>query len=145
MMRGLMPWPGRSRVDRERLLERIAEEMSWDDLSPLGDWAPPLDIAETRDGLVVRVEVPGLDQKDIGISLQADRLTIKGEKWREATELGDRQHRVERAFGVFARIVRLPFAIDVHRVTAAVRNGVLTVTLPRAASTRSATIPVEAR
>ncbi len=145
MMRGLMPWPGCSRLDRERLLERIADQMSWNDVSPLGDWAPPLDVLETKDTLMVRVEVPGVDQKDIGISLQADRLTIKGERRREPVESGERHHRAERAFGVFARIVRLPVSIDANRVTAAVRHGLLTVTLPKAPSARSATIPVEAR
>lgn len=145
MMRGLMPWPGCSRVDRERLLERIAEEMSWDDRSPLGDWAPLVDVVEIKDSLVVRIEVPGLDQKDIEISLQADRLTIKGERRREVTEPGERQHRVERAFGVFARTVRLPVVIDAHRVSAVIRNGVLTVTLAKVPSARSAIISVEAR
>jgi len=144
MMRGLMPWPGYSRVDRERLLERIAEEMSWDDLSPLTDWVPPLEILETKDSLVVRLEVPGLEQKDIGISLQTDRLTIRGEKRREPAEPGERAHRVERAFGVFARTVRLAVAIDTQGATATMRNGVLTVMLRKAPSVRRATISIGA-
>ncbi len=144
MMRGLMPWPGCSKVDRERLLERIAEEMSWEDLSLLGDWVPPLEISETKDSLVVRLEVPGVDQKDIGISLLGDRLTIRGEKRREPAEPGEREHRVERAFGVFARTVRLPVAIDTQGATAAMRNGVLTVALPKVPSARRATISIGA-
>jgi HSP20 family protein len=140
MMRGLMPWTGTGRVQREmdRLFERISA-VEREDCPALGDWVPSLDLAETGDGLVVTLEIPGMGRQDVEISLREGLLTIKGEKRREPEA---RYHHVERACGAFLRSVRLPVAVDAARVTATVKNGLLTVTLPKTPAARGTTISI---
>jgi HSP20 family protein len=144
-MRAMMPWTGMSNLKQE--LERFFGpfgELKLDEFPALGDWAPSMDVAETKEALVVKAEVPGLDPKDIQISLQEQYLTIKGEKTREMTDKEERYHRVERFYGSFARSVRLPVGVDGSRVTASFKNGLLTVTLPKTAAAKGTTIPIKA-
>jgi HSP20 family protein len=144
-MRGLMPWTGMGSFQREmdRLFDRFAQ-MKWDEAPAVGDWVPSMDISETKDSLVAKLEVPGLEQGDIQISLQENLLTIKGEKRQEREEKEERYHRVERAYGAFLRSVRLPVAVDASKVTATFKNGLLTVTLPKTPTSKGTTIPVKA-
>ena len=145
MMRGLMPWTGMSSFKQEmdRLFDR-ALETRWDELPALGDWAPSMDISETKDSLVVKVEVAGMDEKDIQISLQENLLTVKGEKHQEKEEKEERYHRIERSYGAFTRSVRMPVAVDASRVTATFKNGLLTVTLPKTPAAKGTAIPIKA-
>jgi HSP20 family protein len=145
MMRGLMPWTGMGSMKSEldRWFDRFAE-LRWDELPALGDWAPSMDISETKDSLVAKVEVPGMDEKDIQIALQENLLTIKGEKRQEKEEKEERYHRVERSYGAFMRSVRLPVAVDASRVTATFKKGLLTVTLPKTPAAKGTTIPIKA-
>lgn len=92
---------------------------------------PQLDIAETRDAYTVTVEVPGVDEKDIEISIQDDTLTLSGEKRRESSEGDGHFHRVERTYGHFQRTLALPGDADADNITANFNNGVLTVNIPR--------------
>ncbi len=144
MMRGLMPWTGMGNLKSEmdRLFDRLSE-MKWDDLPALGDWRPSMDISETKDSLVAKVEVPGMEQKDIQISLQEDLLTIKGEKKQEKEEKDERYHRVERSYGAFVRSIRLPVAVDASKVMATFKNGLLTVTLPKTPAAKGTLIPIK--
>jgi HSP20 family protein len=145
MTRGLMPWTGMAsmRSELERWFDRLAE-LKWDELPALGEWAPSMDISENKDSLIVKVEVPGMDQKDIEISLQENLLTIKGEKKQEKEEKDERHHRVERSYGAFARSVRLPVAVDGSKVGATFKNGLLTVTLPKTPAAKGTQIPIKA-
>jgi HSP20 family protein len=145
MMRGLMPWTGMGSLKQEmdRLFDRFAE-FKWDEFPALGEWAPSMDISETKENLVAKVEVPGMEEKDIQVSLQENLLTIKGEKRQEKEEKEERYHRVERSYGAFMRSVRLPVAVDASRVTATFKNGLLTVTLPKTPAAKGTTIPVKA-
>ena len=145
MMRGLMPWVGTAGIKSEmdRLFDRIAE-MKWNELPALGDWAPSMDVSETKESLVCKLEVPGMEQKDIQISLQENLLTIKGEKRQEKEEKEEHYHRIERSYGSFTRSLRLPVAVDASKVTATVKNGVLTVVLPKTPAAKGTTIPVKA-
>lgn len=144
MMRDLMPWTGMGslRHEMDRMFDRLGE-MKWDDTLALGQWAPSMDISETKDSLVARVEVPGMDQKDIQISLQENLLTIKGEKRQEKEEKDERFHRVERSYGSFIRTIRLPMAVDASKVSAHFRNGLLSVTLPKTPAAKGTTIPIK--
>jgi HSP20 family protein len=143
MTHGLMPWMGFGTLkqDMDRLFGRVATS-KWDDFLTLGDWSPSMDISETKDSLVVKVEVPGMDQKDIRVALQEHLLTITGEKKPETDEKDERYHRVERAYGAFTRGVRLPVGVDASKVSAAFKNGLLTVTLPKTPAAQGATIPI---
>ena len=142
-MRGLMTGMGSLKHEMDRVFDRFLEGR-WEEIPGLGEWTPNMDISETKDSLVAKVEVPGMDPKDIQISLQENLLTIKGEKRQEKEEKDEHYHRVERAYGVFTRSVRLPVAVDASKVTASFKNGLLTVTLPKTLSARGTTIPVKA-
>ena len=142
-MRGLMTGMGSLKHEMDRVFDRFLEGR-WDEIPGLGEWTPNMDISETKDSLVAKVEVPGMDPKDIQISLQENLLTIKGEKRQEKEEKDEHYHRVERASGVFTRSVRLPVAVDASKVTASFKNRLLTVTLPKTPSARGTTIPVKA-
>jgi len=145
-MRTLTPWGfGNLQKDMERLFDRMGMA-EWDlpAMRTLGEFAPTLDFAENKDAFVVRVEIPGIDPQDIAVSLENQVLAIKGEKRHEKEEKDERYYRMERAYGAFARTVRLPAAVDGSKVTAAFKNGLLTVTLPKAPGTKGSTIPVKA-
>jgi HSP20 family protein len=145
MMRALMPWTGMAGMKQEmdRLFDRFFES-KWDEFPALGEWAPSMDISETKDSLVAKVEVPGMEEKDIQVSLQENLLTIKGEKKHEKEEKDEHYHRVERSYGVFTRSLRLPVAVDGSKVTATFKNGLLTVTLPKTPAAKGTTIPIKA-
>ena len=105
---------------------------------------PNLDLSETKEALTVKVEIPGMDSKDVQVTLQENVLTIKGEKKEEKESKDERYHRVERNYGAFARSVRLPVGVDGSKVEARFKNGVLTVTLPKTPGARGTTVPVKA-
>jgi len=144
-MRAMMPWTGMSslRRDLERFFDRLGD-FKTEEFPALGDWVPSLDVSETKEALVVKAEVPGLDSEDIQISLQEQLLTITGEKKQEKEEKDEQHHRVERSYGVFTRSVRLPVGVDASKVTAAFKNGLLTVTLPKTPAAKGTTIPIKA-
>jgi HSP20 family protein len=127
----------------DRLFDHFFEP-GWPKLPELGEWEPTLDLSETKDAVIVKAELPGVEQKDIAVSLQEGMLTIKGEKEAEKEEKDKRYHRVERSYGAFFRSIRLPAAVDASKVAAAFKDGVLTVTLPKAPEAKGTTIPVKA-
>jgi len=107
--------------------------------APAG-WAPPVDLLETADAYLVMAELPGVSRDDLTISLHDDgRLTIAGVRRERSAE---EYHRVERGHGSFSRTFHLPVAVDGDRVTADLRNGVLTVTCPKTANGASRRIQV---
>jgi HSP20 family protein len=143
-MRALTPWTGSGlRREMDRLFERFFES-PWAELPALGDWTPALDVSEGKDAITVKAELPGVDPKEISISLEGDTLTITGEKEHKKEEKDERSHRIERSYGAFARSVRMPLPVDASKVTAAFKNGVLTITLPKAPGAKGTTIPLKA-
>ncbi|HXJ84986.1 MAG TPA: Hsp20/alpha crystallin family protein [Candidatus Methylomirabilis sp.] len=144
-MRSLMPWTGMMglKSEMDRLFDRFFEAR-WEDIPALGEWVPTLDLSETKDAFVVKAEVPGMESGDIQVSLQENLLTIKGEKKHEKEEKDERYHRVERSYGAFTRTVRLPVTVEGGKVDAKFKNGLLTVTLPKAPSAKGTAIPVKA-
>jgi HSP20 family protein len=127
----------------ERFFERFADPI-WEPFDmTAGDWAPKLDVSETKDAMVVTAEMPGIDPKEIEIALTGDLLTLKGEKEKETGDKEERFHRVERTYGAFLRSVRLPMAVDGSKVTATFKNGVLVVTLPKTPAAKGTMIPVK--
>jgi HSP20 family protein len=108
-------------------------------------WAPALDMHESDDKLTVEVEVPGLDAKDIDISLEDDTLRIKGER-KFANEVKEENyHRIERAYGYFERNIPLPRKVDEEKVAASVSEGVLRIELPKAAEVKPKQISIEVK
>jgi HSP20 family protein len=105
-------------------------------------WAPALDLYEDKDNLVVTAELPGLKKEEIDISLHDDNLTIAGER-KEEKQVGDKEtQRAERFYGRFQRTIALPKAVDVNAIKAAYKDGVLTVTLPKAPEAKPRQIEV---
>ncbi len=95
------------------------------------EWLPSLDVSETKNDIVVKAEVPGMDPKDIDISLSNGVLTIKGEKKQEREEKEEDYHLIERSYGTFARSIQLPVEVQSNKVNASYKNGILKVTLPK--------------
>ncbi len=143
-MRALTPWTGLSTMKKEmdRLFDRFWEDLP--QLSSMGEWAPALDVSETKDAVMVKAEVPGMDPKEIQLSLQDQLLTLKGEKKQEKEEKDEHYYRAERSYGAFVRTVRLPATVDGSKVTAGFKNGLLTVSLPKAPTAKGTTIPIKA-
>jgi HSP20 family protein len=127
----------------DRLFDRFLDLIPGEALEVSGEWTPKVDVTETKDAIVVRAEIPGVEQKDIQVNLQDQVLTIKGEKHQEKEEKDERHHRIERSYGGFARSMRLPSTVDAGKVTASFKDGVLTVTLPKTPAAKGTTIPVK--
>src|ERR1051326_2621515 len=94
-------------------------------------WAPSVDIYETENELVLKADLPDVDQKNIDVRVENQTLTIAGERKFEHEEGGKGYHRIERSYGQFTRSFAVPNTFDTEKVTAGYRNGVLTVTLPK--------------
>jgi HSP20 family protein len=93
------------------------------------DWYPSVDVSESGNTITVKAEIPGVDAKDIEVSLEGTVLTIKGEKKQEKEEKEENHHHSERSYGYFHRRVELPAEVDPDKVEAAYKNGVLTIQL----------------
>ena len=93
--------------------------------------APRMDMAETDDSIEITAELPGVDEKDLDVSVEGDVLVIKGEKKSESEEKNKDYHVVERSYGSFRRSIRLPGVVDADKVKAAFEKGVLKITLPK--------------
>ena len=89
------------------------------------------DVSETDENIIVKAEVPGIEPKDIDISISGDNLTIKGEKNAEKEEKGKNYHFVERSYGSFSRTIVLPASVKFEQVKAEYKKGILEITLPK--------------
>ncbi|MBW2145868.1 MAG: Hsp20/alpha crystallin family protein [Deltaproteobacteria bacterium] len=152
----LIPWRRRSEVDPlRRELQELHREMDrmfgrffgdWFSSEPaLGKWSPMVDLSETTDNLVVRVEVPGMSPKDIQISLVGNTLSIKGEKKQEKKEKEENFYRVERSYGSFSRSISLPCDIEQDKVDAAYKDGILTITMPKSETAKAKEIKIDVK
>ena len=106
-------------------------------------WAPALDVYEDNDNLIVRAELPGMKKEDIDISLHDNAVTISGERKNEKRYEGGKTSREERFFGRFTRSITLPKAVDAGKVKANYKDGILTVTLPKAAEAKPRQIQIQ--
>ena len=109
----------------------------------IGEWRPALDVAETDTSVVVKADLPGLEVKDLDVSIRGDLLTIKGEKKEEKEEKTKSYHRVERHYGSFERSVRLPATVKADRVNASFKNGVLHIELPKTGEARQKSVHIK--
>ena len=106
-------------------------------------WRPSVDIAETDHDFVLTADLPGIAREDLDLTVVDGRLTIKGQRRRESDSKEGNVHRVERAHGTFTRAFDLPAAIDPETVAATYKDGVLTVTVPKAEEARPRQIEVK--
>ncbi|MFC1577478.1 Hsp20/alpha crystallin family protein [Thermodesulfobacteriota bacterium] len=105
------------RKEMDRLWDRFAGETPFG--RTFGDvWSQSVDISETKDNLVVKADLPGLESKDLNVSISGDMLTIKGEKKAEEEEKNEHYHCVERYSGSFQRVFQLPSGVKVDQIEA---------------------------
>ena len=135
-MAGLIPWRERSEIDHfkteiDRLFDDFFVRRSFRRDFEEGDWVPAVDISESEKEIIIHAEIPGVDAKDLDITLSGRTLTMKGERKQEQEEKKENYHRIERRYGSFSRSFELPSDVDESRVEAAYKDGVLTVNLPK--------------
>lgn len=142
-MAGLVPYRRRhGMLDVYRGLDdwfnRAFQDLGWFDLAPEfeGGMAPPIDLSEDTKAITVKAEMPGLDTKDLDITLEHGLLTIRGEKTEEKKEEDKYYHRVERRYGSFCRTIRLPGEVKSDKIDATYKNGILTIVLPKVAESK---------
>ncbi len=109
------------------------------------EFYPAVDIYDKKDAIVLKAEIPGVDKKDISISISEDEITIQGEVKREEEVKEHDYYRCERAYGSFSRTIPLPTTIDKEKAKATYKDGVLVVTLPKseAAKPKELKVPIE--
>ena len=131
-----LAWPTLGRLaNLQDELDRLFE-------SPMQAWAPALDVHEDKEGFTIRAELPGMKREDIEVSIQDGALVIAGERLQEKVNEGTEVHRQERYYGKFSRVLTLPTAVSNDKVKAAYKDGILTVTLPKAEEAKPKQIAV---
>lgn len=125
-----------------RLLDMAWNRESGEELRE-GIWQPPVDIYEDENSVVIKAELPGVDQKEIDIRIEDNTLTLRGERKHSQDVKKENYHRVERFYGTFQRSFSLPHTIDQEHVKAACDQGVLTITLPKREEKKPKQINVE--
>ncbi len=108
-----------------------------------GIWQPAVDIFETEESIVIKAELPDVDQKDIDVRIEDNTLILKGERKHEGEVKKENYHRIERYFGSFQRSFSLPATIQQDNVSATCERGVLTITLPKKEETKPKQIKVQ--
>lgn len=96
-----------------------------------GTWAPPVDIYETDQSIVMKADLPDINPEDVEIRVEDNILYLKGVRKMEKEVKNENYHRVERAYGTFARSFALPHTVAADRIGAEYKNGVLRVTMPK--------------
>jgi HSP20 family protein len=103
---------------------------------------PAIDVAEKDEAVVVRAEIPGCEPKDIDVSVYGNTLTISGEKKESKEEKDKGYYHMESTYGSFRRDISLPTDVDADKIDAAYKNGVLSITLPKAEKTKAVKVKV---
>jgi HSP20 family protein len=124
------------------LSERARPEHEQEESMSSVNWVPAMDVVETDIEYQIRAELPGVDKQNVKISVEEGVLTIAGHREQEREEKGKRFHRIERAYGRFARKFTVPDIVDATKVSADFKNGVLTITMPKSEKARPKAIEV---
>jgi HSP20 family protein len=149
-MSNLIPWSDRGelgslRREMDRLFDRFFDWRLLRRTGLEGEWAPLVDLSENKKEVILKAEIPGMEAKDIDISLDGNVLTIRGEKKKETETKEENYHRVERSYGSFSRAIRLPAEVDDNTVDAAYKDGVLYITLTKTKKDASKKIEIKAK
>ena len=126
-----------------REIDRLFSEFAQGLGSNAGNIMPNIEISETDKAIEVSAEMPGLERKDVEISIDDDTLTIRGEKKVEENQKDKNVQHSERVYGVFMRVLQLPSGIDPSSVQATMSNGVLKITIPKPAKPEPKKIEVK--
>jgi HSP20 family protein len=104
---------------------------------------PSIDVVETDKEIEISAELPGLERKDVEISLEDNTLTIRGEKKLTTDKKDKNAHIAERSFGVFYRVLELPAGVDPSSIQATMSSGVLTIKIPKPPSSQTKRIEIK--
>jgi HSP20 family protein len=126
-----------------RLLKEAFSPMSGETEVSTRSWAPPVDIYETEDAIVLKAELPGIDPKDVEVRVEDNTLYLKGERNYEKEVNEQNYHRIERSYGSFARSFTLPNSISAEKVKAEYKDGLLTLTMPKREEAKPKTIKID--
>ena len=145
----LMPWRpfgelGSIRSEMDRLWDKFLGETPFA-RNFTEEWSPSVDISETKDSFVVKAELPGLEAKDVNVSVSGDLLIIKGEKQREEEEKDEHHYCAERYYGSFQRVFQLPTSVQGDKIEATFDKGVLRITLPKVEEAKKKEIEVKVK
>ena len=128
-----------TRIDPFRELasffENFAEPPGKEQLTA-GTFVPPVDVYEDEQNLVLKLEVPGVNEEDLNVSVENNTLTVQGERKFEKEEKEENFHRIERRYGSFTRTFRLPNTVDAEKVEASYDKGILKITLAKRAEAK---------
>ena len=108
-----------------------------------GAWAPPVDIFEREDQLVIRAEVPGVQKEDMDVRIENGVLILHGERKQDLDIKDENAHRLERVYGAFTRSFALPTTVDATKVAATYKDGVLEVTVPKVETAKPKMIEIK--
>ena len=139
-MADIMKWP---EIPTFSSLQREMDRLFEDFFRRGGLMRPSVDVVETDDTVVVKAELPGMEPKDVDISVSGDKLTIKGERKAEKEEKGKTFYRMERGYGSFCRTIELPASVEADKAKADYKNGVLEITLPKTEQVKAKKIPIK--
>jgi HSP20 family protein len=131
--------------DVERMFSRMLDlpNRVFGEEAALAGWQPRMDVKETDNALVVRMDLPGMDQKDIRVNVENNLLTVSGERRMEEEKKGETFHRVECYYGNFSRGFSLPQTVDAGKIDAKYRNGVLEIRLPKREESKPRQISIQ--
>lgn len=150
----LVPWRKQQKGGISRLHRKFDDQFSrffGRDFAVPGDplgkglWFPTTDILEDKKKITVKAEMPGVEAKDIDVSLDGRRLTIKGEKKQKKEEEVENYHRMESSYGYFSRTIDLPTEVDSEKIDASYKRGVLKIVLKKTKGSESKKIQVRSR
>ncbi len=128
------------------------ELLKWDpftEMSPLwagtelGEFMPAFEVKETKEGFVFKADLPGVKDSDLHVGLSNNRLNVAGKREQEKSEKGDAYYTYERTYGSFSRSFTLPEGVDSDRIKAELKQGVLTIELPKRPEAQPKRVPVQ--
>jgi len=122
---------------------RSAPREDREEAMAFADWVPMVDVVESETEFLLHAELPGVEKKNVKLSIERGVLTLTGQRDQDKESKGIRYHRVERAYGRFARSYTMPELVDEQKLTAEFRNGVLTVHLPKSEKAKPKSIEVQ--
>jgi HSP20 family protein len=134
-----------TRIDPFRELASFFEtftEPTGKDQLAAGSFVPPVDVYEDEHNLVLKLEIPGLNDEDINVSVENNTLTVQGERKFEKEEKEENFHRIERRYGSFVRTFKLPNTVDAEKVEASYEKGILKITMAKRAEAKPRQIKV---
>jgi HSP20 family protein len=134
--------------EMEDLFDRYTKAVGWpqranQELTAAGDWSPRVDIAETEKEFVIKAEIPEVKKEDVKVTVDSSVLTIRGERRQEKEEKDKKFHKIERYYGSFSRSFTLPDEVEITKIEAIFKDGMLNLHIPKSKEAKSKKIEVK--